>query len=149
MHEHRPRCGRWDAYTSWQSFLRARGTARTMAAFCQALLHYGKLNGCRFLSLRTLELALQDVTGSRLVEKKGKPMHFAMGPRTRGTTPTSDEFGDTASPRAFGHTGAGSSLCWADPATGIHLAYIANARSPERFHSERLRAVNKAVQATI
>jgi len=120
-----------------------------MAAFYQTLLHYGKLNGCRFLSLRTLELALQDVTGSRLVEKKGKHMHFAMGPRTRGTTPTSDEFGDAASLRAFWHTGAGSLLCCADPATGISLAYIANARRPEPFHSERLRVINKAVQATI
>jgi CubicO group peptidase (beta-lactamase class C family) len=127
----------------------AFGTARAMACFYQALLHGGEFNGRRFLSPQTLEVALRDVTGSRLVENKGKPMHFAMGPRTRGTTPTSDEFGDTASPRAFGHTGAGSSLCWADPATRVSLAYIANARSPDPFHSERLRAVNEAVHATV
>jgi CubicO group peptidase (beta-lactamase class C family) len=127
----------------------AFGTARAMACFYQALLHGGEVNGRRFLSPQTLEVALRDVTGSRLVENKGKPMHFAMGPRTRGTTATSDEFGDGASPRAFGHTGAGSSLCWADPATGVSLAYIANARSPDPFHSERLRAVNEAVHPTV
>jgi CubicO group peptidase (beta-lactamase class C family) len=127
----------------------AFGTARAMAGFYQALLHGGSFNGHRFLSPETLAVALADVTGSRIVENKGKPMHFAIGPRTRGTTPTSDEFGDNASPRAFGHTGAGSSLCWGDPVTGVSLAYIANARSPDPWHSERLRAVNEAVQAAI
>jgi len=127
----------------------AFGTARAMAAFYQALLHGGAFDGRSFLSAKTLATALTDVTGTRLVENKGKPMHFAIGPRTRGTTPTSDEFGDNASPRAFGHTGAGSSLCWADPTTGISLAYIANARSPDPWHSERLRAVNDAVHAAI
>lgn len=127
----------------------AFGTARAMACFYQALLHGGAFNGRQFLSQKTLDVALADVTGSRIVENRGKPMHFAIGPRTRGTTPTSDEFGDQASPKAFGHTGAGSSMCWADPATGVSLAYIANTRTPDPWHSQRLRAINEAVHAAV
>jgi CubicO group peptidase (beta-lactamase class C family) len=35
-------------------------------------------------------------------------------------------FGKTQSPGAFGHPGAGGQLAWADPATGVSLAYLTN-----------------------
>jgi CubicO group peptidase (beta-lactamase class C family) len=35
-------------------------------------------------------------------------------------------FGKTNSPRAFGHGGAGGQIGWADPASGISLAYCTN-----------------------
>jgi len=35
-------------------------------------------------------------------------------------------FGKTNSPLAFGHNGAGGQLAWADPATGLSLAYCTN-----------------------
>ncbi|MGH3368970.1 MAG: serine hydrolase, partial [Nocardioidaceae bacterium] len=35
-------------------------------------------------------------------------------------------FGYSASPRAFGHNGAGGQVAWADPATGLSFAYVTN-----------------------
>jgi CubicO group peptidase (beta-lactamase class C family) len=35
-------------------------------------------------------------------------------------------FGRTASPRAFGHGGAGGQIAWGDPQTGISLGYCTN-----------------------
>lgn len=43
-------------------------------------------------------------------------------------------FGRTNSPAAFGHNGAGGQLAWADPATGLSLAYLTSGfdRNPIR-----------------
>jgi CubicO group peptidase (beta-lactamase class C family) len=35
-------------------------------------------------------------------------------------------FGHEASPRAFGHGGAGGQIGWGDPETGISLGYTTN-----------------------
>jgi CubicO group peptidase (beta-lactamase class C family) len=35
-------------------------------------------------------------------------------------------FGHTASPAAFGHSGAGGQIAWADPATGLSFVYLTN-----------------------
>jgi CubicO group peptidase (beta-lactamase class C family) len=35
-------------------------------------------------------------------------------------------FGHEASPRAFGHGGAGGQVGWGDPETGISVGYVTN-----------------------
>ena len=35
-------------------------------------------------------------------------------------------FGRVASPRTFGHGGAGGQLAWGDPVSGISLGYVTN-----------------------
>ena len=35
-------------------------------------------------------------------------------------------FGRTASPRTFGHAGAGGQIAWADPETGLSFVYFTN-----------------------
>ncbi|GIU86353.1 MAG: serine hydrolase [Acidimicrobiia bacterium] len=53
--------------------------------------------------------------------------------RTRGLVVAGDDgrahlrgFGRTVSPRAFGHSGAGGQIAWADPATGLSFCFLTN-----------------------
>ena len=98
--------------------------AHDMALFYQALLHGG---------LDHVELwhegTRHDVRRVRSGELKD-PMFKVLANRALGIILSGDKtrnfrgFGNTNSPEAFGHNGAGGQLCWADPATGLSLAYL-------------------------
>ena len=98
--------------------------AHDMALFYQALLHGG---------LDDVELwqegTRHDVRRVRSGELKD-PMFKVLANRALGIILSGDKtrnfrgFGNTNSPEAFGHNGAGGQLCWADPATGLSLAYL-------------------------
>jgi CubicO group peptidase (beta-lactamase class C family) len=125
------------------------GSARAMAAFYQALLAGGTLNGNRILGPRTLDFVLQDWTGERIAEQCGFPMHFALGPYKRGTTLPASDLGTLAGPRTYGHGGVGSSVCWADPDTGVSFAYVSNCRAADPWHSLRMDTLSYLVQAAV
>ena len=90
-------------------------TARAMAAFYQMLAQGGTLAGVRLLSPRMVAYVTRNFTGDRVDDYFGMPMHRGLGPHLRGTTETIRGLGTLASPRTFGHSGIGSSYCWADP----------------------------------
>jgi len=46
-------------------------------------------------------------------------------------------FGKTVSPRAFGHGGAGGQIGWADPATGVSVAYCTNGLDANQVRQAR------------
>ena len=46
-------------------------------------------------------------------------------------------FGRTASPRAFGHNGAGGQLAFADPETGLSVAYVTNGLDQHLIRQQR------------
>jgi CubicO group peptidase (beta-lactamase class C family) len=54
-------------------------------------------------------------------------------------------FGRHASPRAFGHGGAQSSVGFADPEFGLVVALVANGTPGEARHSKRIRQWNTAI----
>jgi len=98
--------------------------AADLALFHQALLHNpGELWDPALLA---------DVTGhvrNRLPDR----MTAMPANRTLGLVQAGDDglgpfrgFGRTASPRAFGHNGAGGQVAFADPATGLSLGYCTN-----------------------
>jgi CubicO group peptidase (beta-lactamase class C family) len=68
------------------------------------------------------------------------PVHGNLAWRGLGIVIAGDEtrnfrgFGHTNSPQAFGHNGAGGQLAWADPVSGLSLAYLTNGhdRNPIR-----------------
>lgn len=124
-------------------------TARGMAALYQMMLNGGELAGTRILAPRTLAYAIRNWTGDMVDHYMGMPMHRGLGPHLRGTTPTIRGLGTIASPRTFGHGGAGISYCWADPDSGVSFAYLTNCRIPDPWHSRRLDLVSNFVHAAI
>jgi len=104
-------------------------TAPGMAAFYQMLLAGGGVNGNRVLSPRVIQFATRNHTEERVDGNMG--MHRGLGPHVRGTTPTIRGLGTIASPRTFGHGGAGSSYSWADPDSGVSFTYLTNCQAEE------------------
>ncbi len=110
-------------------------TAADLALFYQALLTGRAHDGAQLWRTDTLEMA-------RRVRTEGLP-DLAYGfpsSRSLGLIIAGDEtrnlrgFGHPNSPLAFGHGGAGGQIAWADPDTGISLAYVTNGhdRNPLR-----------------
>ena len=98
--------------------------AADMALFYQALLH-GGLDGVELWS----EATRQDVRRIRSGDLQDlmfkKPANRALGIIISGDESRNFRgFGKSNSPEAFGHNGAGGQLAWADPATGLSLAYL-------------------------
>lgn len=98
--------------------------ASNLALFYQALLS-GGLDGREIWSSNTLISARENRTGNLT-----DPIFKQSANRGLGIILCGDKgremrgFADTNSPQSFGHNGAGGQLAWADPATGISLAYL-------------------------
>ena len=98
--------------------------AANLALYYQALLH----NPDKIWDPGVLA----DVTG-RVRNTFPDPMMGVPANRALGVVVAGDDgkasargFGKTQSPRTFGHNGAGGQLAWADPDSGISLAYLTN-----------------------
>ncbi|MFE5735069.1 serine hydrolase domain-containing protein [Streptomyces sp. NPDC056528] len=93
------------------------GTARSLARMYAALL--GEVDGARLLAPKTLASAMEE-------QASGKD-RVLMVPSRFGTgymLPTTDN--PMTGPTAFGHTGRGGSLAFADPGHDIAFAYVMN-----------------------
>lgn len=124
-------------------------TAAAMAAFYQMLAGEGALGGVRVLSPRIVQFVTRNHTDERAEPQFGLAMHRGLGPHVRGTSPTIRGLGTIASPRTFGHGGAGSSYSWADPDSGVSFTYLTNARSDEPWHTRRIDRISNLVHAAI
>jgi CubicO group peptidase (beta-lactamase class C family) len=124
-------------------------TARAYAAFYQMMLGGGKLNGVRIFSPRLIQYVTRNLSGDRVDEFMGMPMHRGLGTHQRGTTESIRGLGSLASPNTFGHGGAGNSYCWGDPDSGVSFAYLSNCRIPDPWHSERMEIISNLVHMAI
>lgn len=124
-------------------------SATDLTTFYQMLLGLGTLNGTRIIGPRTVQYVTRNHTDERIDEGMGMPMHRGLGVHVRGTTGRIRGLGSTASPSTFGHGGAGSSYSWADPETGVSFTYLANAQSPEPWHSQRLDEIATLAHAAV
>ncbi len=98
--------------------------ASDLALFYQALL-LGGLDGVEVWSLETRMNAREIRTGklTDMLSRQSANRDLGImlcGDKGRGIR----GFGDTNSAQSFGHNGAGGQLAWADPETGISLAYL-------------------------
>ena len=108
-----------------------------LAVICQLMLEGGSVEGTRLLAPSTIEA----MTGNRLMTMPGIPdpvrrgQPWGLGWRLNHPG-TSGSWGDTLSPRVFGHTGATGTMCWMDPdreAFCILLTTAIRSRAPWRL----------------
>ncbi len=102
----------------------AFANAQDLALFYQALLH-GGLDGVEVWNQDTLASARRIRTGE-LVDAASKQLaNRGLGILICGERGGAFRgFGKANSPLAFGHPGSGGQLAWADPATGLSLAFL-------------------------
>ena len=111
--------------------------AAELALYYQALLA-GGLNRTEVWSRDTLAAARTVRTGDMVDPVFGKPVSRGLGIVIAGDeTRNFRGFGHTNSPVAFGHNGAGGQIAWADPASGISVAYLTNAHDRNEVRQGR------------
>jgi CubicO group peptidase (beta-lactamase class C family) len=116
----------------------ARGVARVYAALAAG----GTLNGTVVADRAALaEATTEQASGQDLV--LDRPSRFGLGFQL-----PQPERPLAGSPAAFGHFGAGGSLGFCDPATGIAFGYVMNQMGP-RWQSPRTRAPLDALNACL
>jgi CubicO group peptidase (beta-lactamase class C family) len=118
------------------------GTARGIARVYAALANGGMIDNVRILEAETLALATtEQSSGEDLVTQR--PSRFGLGFQL---TQTERPLGPNAG--SFGHFGAGGSLGFCDPETGIAFGYITNDMGP-RWQNPRNRALIDAIYASL
>jgi CubicO group peptidase (beta-lactamase class C family) len=104
-------------------------SAAELAMFYQPLLYGGEtFDGRRIIRPETIEFGTTVRTTDRHRDWFGNPVNRALSVVMAGDDGNAfmRGFGRVASPRAFGHGGAGGQIGWGDPATGISLGYVTN-----------------------
>ena len=105
-------------------------TARSLARFYAILANGGTLDGKRLLSAERVEMCCHLRPGGTLPDPVffGMPMPLGEGGYWMydGQSPLTLAFGSES---AIGNPGAGGSLAWADPRTGLAVAYCHNRMS--------------------
>lgn len=121
------------------------GTAGDLALFYQPLINGGMTGGgTRIMKAETIEWATrvrtQDFHRDPLLDV---PVNRALAVVVAGDDGNMNMrgFGRAASPRAFGHGGAGGQIGWGDPATGISLGYCTNGFVDPLVSGRRVSAV--------
>ena len=101
--------------------------AAQLALFYQPLINGGETaSGTRIMAAKTIEWATQVRTKDFHVDPiLGHPINRALSVIVAGDDGKSAlrGFGHSASPKAFGHGGAGGQIGWGDPTTGISVGY--------------------------
>lgn len=125
------------------------GTARAMTVFYQMMAQGGVWNGVRIVSPRMIDYVTRDFTGDMVDDYTGYTMHRGLGPFSRGHSLTVRGLGSIAHPRTFGHSGVGTSYCWADPTSGLSFAFLSNCRHANEWHNKRMDTLSTLIHASI
>lgn len=127
------------------------GRAAELALFYQALVNGGTGgNGAQVLKPETIEWATQVRTTDKHRDAGDVPVHRALGVVVAGDDGMANQrgFGRNASPRAFGHGGAGGQVGWGDPVSGISVAYFTDSFVNAITSGRRMTAVGSLAAAT-
>ncbi len=120
-------------------------SAAELAMFYQPLINRGKTaDGKRILKPDTIAFATTVLTGEQHRDPiMNVPVNRAVGVSVAGADGKSHMrgFGRTASPRAFGHGGAGGQVAFGDPQTGISVGYCTNGFAEWMAVARRITAI--------
>lgn len=118
------------------------GTARGVARVYAALANGGEIDGVRILEREMLRLAtIEQSFGEDLINQR--PSRFGLGFQL-----TQPERPLGPNPDAFGHFGAGGSLGFCDPQTGVAFGYVTNDMGP-RWQNPRNKALIDAIYSSL
>jgi CubicO group peptidase (beta-lactamase class C family) len=130
----------------------AISTVPDLLRFAEMLRCGGQLEGKRILSPATLDQATVNRTGDRpneLYKQLGLargwepyPAYIGLGFSLRGEAICHHQFGTLASPRTFGHAGAGSALFWVDPKRELVFVCLTAGVMDEGDNVERFQRVS-------
>ena len=121
-----------------------QANARGIARIYGALANGGEIDGIRIISRKGIETAtIEEVKGDQVDLVLGKPRRFARGfvLNTEGSYGPNHE--------AFGHTGAGGSVGFADPETNIAFGYAMNQMQVNEDDVSRAELLVKATYACL
>ncbi len=121
-------------------------TAAALAMFYQPLINGGvTADGTRIMKQETIDFCTKPRTKDHHVDMLfGKPINRALGVMVAGNPETMiyRGFGSEASPRAFGHGGAGGQIGWGDPETGISIGYCTHGFAGDEVQRARGREIS-------
>ena len=133
-------------------------TAADMGRFAEMLRRGGELDGARLLAPATLQLATTNQTGlqpnllwSYAREMRGWdefPAYIGLTFWLRGQGVFTAPFGTLASPRTFGHLGAGTTMYWVDPERELTFVCLTAGAIEESYSMERFQRLSDLVHAS-
>jgi len=101
-------------------------TAASMALFYQRLVCPAESGTHAPLRPDTIAMATAVHTLPHHVDESGLPANRGLSVVVAGDHPLERGFGMHASPRVFGHGGAGGQIAWGDPETGLSVGFVTN-----------------------
>ncbi len=117
-------------------------TARDLARFYAMMEQGGTLDGTRVLAPETVaEVTQLQVEGLDLTNERHsrRSLGLSLGDPRMGSSGANDI-------RTFGHGGAGTSVGWADPDSGLAVGYITNGFRGNDANVPRLTAISQAIR---
>jgi CubicO group peptidase (beta-lactamase class C family) len=121
-------------------------TARDMARFYAGLVGGGALAGTRIWTPETAHACLA-VAFEGHDEVLGVYSRRSAGFVVGGTPEESQRMGTNSTRHAFGHGGAGTSICWGDSELQVAMAFIPNGYRGDELTTSRCRELSDTVRA--
>jgi len=121
----------------------AFASAGELALFYQRLVSLQDSGAHAPLKPATIELGATVYTKDHHVNDNGLPVNRGLTVVVAGDHPVERGFAPTASPRAFGHAGAGGQIAWGDPETGLSIGFVTNGFVDADEQTARTREINR------
>lgn len=121
-------------------------TARDMARFYAMLAAGGRLDEVRILAPETVARATAVAIDGAYDHSLGQTVRRGLGFNLGGVPAFSDRMGLTSTAKVFGHGGAGTSICWADPDLALAFVFLPNGFRGKETITERCQTLSDLVR---